>query len=255
MRGWVLLSLSLMLTGVWADDDEPLVPDRPNVTNTTFTLAPGKVELEGGYAYSSSGGEIGHSLGQLNIRAGVTRRIDAHVLVDSYNWLRDGSARAEGLGDLNIGCKWRFADKPSKPGWGRPGLALLVATDLPTGRSGIGNTTPQPSLTLAADLDLSSRLYLAANVGLAAPRTDGKRFGQLNVSVSPAWLFTDKLGAYAEVYAEIPANGGARACYLDGGLTYTVNSSFALDTIIGQGFNGARRGDFFIGLGGAWRSR
>lgn len=247
---WLLLGLLSSLPLSAADD--PISADRPNITNSTYTLAPRRLELEGGYTYSSSGGTTSHALGQLYVRVGVLSNLDAHVSLNSYTWTHAPGARTTGFEDLHLGGKWRFRDVPEKTGWRVPGMALLVGTTLPTGRSTVGNATPQPNATLAADLNLSDRLYLAANVGASLPKTSGKRYGTLNASVSPSWTFSPRLSAYTEVFGEF---GHGRSCYLDGGLVYNLSRDFQLDSIVGQGFNGAHGGDFFVGFGGTWRGR
>ena len=82
--------------------------------------------------------------GEVNV--GCAAEAQCHVAVPIAFDRPDGSARRTGLGDAELGVKYRFLDRPDD-GWS---AAVYPTLDLPTGRAdrGLGNGRPQVLLPL-----------------------------------------------------------------------------------------------------------
>jgi hypothetical protein len=227
----------------WAD---ALVTDRPDFTESAASVAPGRVQLEGGYTYSRLEGERSHTVGELLARFGAVDRLEFRLGINSLVFRSEpdsGDAAASqnrsvrGLEDLTVGLKVEvFRPSPSKPGL--PQLGILAGTSLPTGRSDVGANRIQPGALLAAGWDLTDWLTAGMNVGYAYPQDDDGRFDELSGSVALGFGLTQRLGAFEN--------------NADAGITYLLSPGFQLDARVGIGLGGPRP-NFFVGAGAAWR--
>jgi hypothetical protein len=68
--------------------------------------------------------------------------------------------------------------------------------------------------------------------------------------LSYGYSITDKLGAYAELYGNIPEDSRSNhSC--DAGLTYLIKNNLQVDTTIGTGFTGNQ--DLLLSAGVSYR--
>ena len=151
-----------------AEEPARIQADRPGVSNSTSTVPPGALQIEGGVDYSRSrvsGGpdERQFVLGAM-LRAGLTDRLE--VRLDGAPLVRlRGAENDTGFGDPTLGVKYRFLDSPEGSWW--PSLGLLPFVKLPVARSPIGSERVDFGVTALASVDLTWQLGLDANVGLA----------------------------------------------------------------------------------------
>src|SRR3954454_10666802 len=69
---------------------EPINPDRPDFTDGPLLVAPGHLQIEGGYTYARAGSEKGRSLGELLLRYAFDDRWEARLGLNSYDWIDSG---------------------------------------------------------------------------------------------------------------------------------------------------------------------
>ncbi len=242
----------------WAD---ALVTDRPDFTESPVSVAPGRVQLEGGYTYSSVQSEKSHTVGELLARIGAVDRLEFRFGINSlvFRSVRDsgdapatGPRSVRGLEDLTLGLKVEvLRPPPSKPGL--PRLGIIAGTSIPTGRSEVGANSVQPGALLAAGWDLTDWLAVGMNVGYAYPEDDEDRFDELSGSVALGFGLTRRLGAFAEWYGIYPLPSDRdNENNADAGFTYLLSPGFQLDARFGVGLGGPRP-NFFVGAGAAWR--
>ncbi|MCL7971660.1 MAG: hypothetical protein M8866_06160, partial [marine benthic group bacterium] len=55
----------------WAQEDDPMITDRPDFTESASTVAPGRFQFELGYTFTRSGSENRHNFGELLVRLGI----------------------------------------------------------------------------------------------------------------------------------------------------------------------------------------
>lgn len=231
----------------------PLVTDRPDATESAETVGPGMVQLEAGYTFSRVERTDSHSLGEVLVRVGVSDAFELRAGFNSYEWARGPALSADGFSDTSVGIKWRLSEG-GPAGSGRPALALIAATSLPTGADDFSDDGAQPELILAAGLDLSERVGLGANVGWSHRRDPDldRRFSELIASLALGYGLSERWGAYAEYFGTYGLDGRADESFVNGGLTYLVSRDLQLDGRVGYGLNG-RDDDLFVGLGAAVR--
>ncbi len=240
----------VMAMGKAHAEDEALITDRPDFTESPQVVPPGRVQVEGGYTYSREGAAREHALGEVLVRVSVNRKMEMRIGVPSYLWQRDGG-RSSGIDDAFLGGKIALSSGGGK----KPATALLFGTSLPTGAKAVGSDAWQPEAVLAASWDLCPTTALSINLGAARPVEAGTRFSQLFGSLSVGHSLNAKWGTFAEAFGFNKADAtGKSAKYANGGVTYLINNDLQLDARFGIGLNNHAGGlDFFTGFGVARR--
>lgn len=226
--------------------EEPLVADRPDFTEGIETLSPGRVQLEEGYTFTREGGVRSHALGEALIRIGSGPRSELRIGLNSYVWQREEGQRDSGFEDASIGFKLRLRDGDG----GRPGVAVLGETTLPTGAAAFGSDRLEPKASLALSWDLAPRLSLGSNLGMGYPTgDDGDAYREGSGSLSLGYDASERVGAFLEVYGFVNGSGGGpNRSYVNAGATYLVDPDLRLDARAGVDMNGLSN-DYFIGAG------
>jgi hypothetical protein len=234
-------------------DPGPFVTDRPDFTESAFTVAKGYTQLEIGATSSRESGERGLAFGETLVRAGVASGVEVRVSPGSYLVEGTGSARVEGFEDAGVSMKLGVHEGPGTPGRIEPTLALLVGTSLPTGAQAFRGPRALPLVKLIAAWSLTDRLALGSNVNWASAEAAGTSGHTWSGSASFGYAFSGRVGGFAEYYA-IGDQLGAwqRRSYVDGGLTYLLREGFQVDLRFGVRADGPGDGSF-AGLGLARR--
>src|SRR5207245_1849288 len=107
---------------------EPLEPDRPDVTNGTHIVGVGLLQMEFGGLYTHVvAGQ--HNIGSpFTARVGITEWFEARVGTDGLLSQVDSGSRATGFGNVQLGAKLRLWADPG----GIPVLSILPTLNLPT---------------------------------------------------------------------------------------------------------------------------
>lgn len=227
--------LSFPLPG-FAQEEDPMVTDRPDFTESAVTVAPGRFQFELGYTFTRKGTEDRHDFGELLARLGILPWLEGRLGLNSLALVTAPSTESSGLQDMTVSFKALLFRKPAGSSAAVPQVALLVGTDLPTGNDGFGEGEMQPGAKLAFDFGLSERFGLASNVGWAYLVSDGSRFHQGVGSVTLGYAVSGPLSVYTEWYGFFPENraGGSRH-YVDGGVAWSLGPDTRIDWRIGAG--------------------
>ena len=245
---------------------EALVTDRPDFTESTETISPGRSQIEAGYTFTyDREGEDRmreHTAPELLLRVGVIANFEIRFGWEGYAWTDsqfEGKTRggrrvtradwSQGSHDLSFGFKYKLADQDGLI----PHFGIIGAITMPSGSPSVSSGDVDPEFLLLWAYDLTDSFSLAGNVGLAYSTDGGDRFFQTSGSISAAFSISDRAGAYVEYFGFYPNTERSDAAHtVNAGLTYLINNDFQIDCRIGVGLN-EEADDFFTGVGFAWR--
>lgn len=223
-----------------------LEADRPDFTESTETVAPGFIQAEAGYTFSSEEGSTSHSIGELLIRVPAGSRAEARIEFNSYSIEHVAGLVRRGFEDIEVGAKIKLIEHEERSAL--PNVSVLVISTLPTGHSDIGSSVMQPGGKLALGWQLSERLSLESNANYSYASENGTRFSQWSGSASLGVEITPRLGSFIEWFGINPvALGAGRADYVNVGAGMGFGSSLKLDARVGTNTRSAR--DYFAGFG------
>src|SRR6185436_11322152 len=159
-----------------AQTGDPLISDRPDFTESTGTIAPGRFQIEGGITSQEIGEEDSLSVGELLVRYGLGENLEARLGVGSWTRIEVPGDQLEGFEDPTVQMKVRLTPPVSDRPPGFPAVALLVGTSVPVGSEELTADEWEPEAVLAFDWILTDMLTLGANLGVAFPTADGEQF-------------------------------------------------------------------------------
>ena len=230
-----------------------LNPDRPDVTESPFTIDAGHLQVEMDLAnYTRDAGDGRHAawgVAPFNLRLGVRENLELGLFVVPY--LREtvqpsggASETHAGFGDVTLRAKVNFRGNDGDG----TALGLIADLKLPTATAGLGNGAVEGTILLPVSLDLGGGWDLGAMTGVGLRRSDtGGRSGTWINSVTAGHGLTRDLAGYCEVATETAA--GAPVATFDVGLTLKLNANTQLD--VGAQFGLSRAADdtlVFTGL-------
>ncbi len=235
-------------------DPDPLITDRPDFTESPFTVAPGRVQLEMGFTYARDGSGAGRTESfeapEALFRIGLADRWELRIEAPNFAWTDDDSGDDSGATDFGVGCKFALTAQDGAV----PAMAVLATLSFPTGDDAFTQDALVPEFRWAWTYDLPEGWSLAGNLGLALPEDEqDDLYTEFLASVSLGIPLADRWGAYLEYFGFYPAGGATGAeNYADAGVTFLLTDDVQLDARVGMGLNG-RAEDFFCGAGVAIR--
>jgi hypothetical protein len=231
-----------------APDLRDLTTDRPDVTESPYTVDAGHIQIEStlfGYTRSRSdaAGVVTDSfeIATTNLRIGLTENLEVDVVWQPYGIAdrRGEGGAARGIGSVDLRAKLNLwgNDGPAKPG--DTALALLPYVTLPTdGDNGIGESEVAFGLIVPLAIELGGGFGLGLNAAanFTRPANDPTYDAAVLTSASLAYEWTGRLGTYAEVVWEFSRAGPeGDVVTLDTGLTYAISENWQLDAGINIG--------------------
>jgi hypothetical protein len=159
----------------------PMTTDRPDSTESPFTVEPGRVQLEMDLVRQSRDSTGGFStrateLAPFNLRLGVTRDVELGVVLNPRQWERESAPgvpvfRRRGVGDLVLRAKRNW--------WGNDGgfsaLGTIFDLKLPTASHGLGNGHVEGEIMLPVAFAPGGNWHAGFMTSLAAAH-DGNHY-------------------------------------------------------------------------------
>ena len=235
------IALLLCSTVLAAAAEREMSTDRPDKTESPYTVPKGMVQLESDLAaltYDKHNAESATleswTFGSLNAKFGLAENVDIQVVFDGYlnEQVKDRttgtSLRRDGVGDLTTRLKINL--------WGNDGgttaLALMPFVKAPTASHGLGNDEVEGGLIipLAVELPGGWGMGVMTEFDVTASEDGGGHHAEFVNSVTFGHDLTERLGFYAEFWSLISAQDGpAWQGTVDVGLTFALNDSIQLD--------------------------
>ena len=232
---------------------EPLVTDRPDFTESSVTVAPGRFQFELGYTFSQKGEEDEHDFGELLVRLGILPWLEGRFAFNSFVLLRQPGEDGDGINDFTVAMKARLLSPDDGASRAVPHVALLLGAELPIGGDDIGTDVVVPGVKLAAAWKLGRRASLSSNVGWARPSDDQGRYGVGLASLALGYSLSEPLGAFVEWYGLFPGErDGGSEHYVNGGLALLLSPNAQVDWRIGAGLQDPDP-NWFTGAGFSFR--
>jgi len=229
--------------------EDPISTDRPDFTESTDVMAPGRWQIEAGWqserAQADGQTSRTHTTPAL-LRLGVGHALEMRLETDGFVRSRStdtssgATQRERGFSDLSLGMKWRMREGDEAQG--TPAIAWLAHVDVDSGSHAFRGQGVRPSLRVVAEWELLQDFSVGVMPGLLFDKDDeSRRFTSglvavtLGKALSPAWH------AFAELAGE---DLGARPHreplqFFDMGVTYLVTESLQLDASVTRGLTPA----------------
>lgn len=242
--------LSLALAAPAAHAARELTSDRPDTTESPYTVEPGRWQLETSlveYLHDHSNVErlpitvTGWAVAPMNFRVGLTTNTEVQFVVEP--WLsehqhdrRSGSrGRVEDVGDVTVRYKWNLWGNDE----GDSALAVMPFVKVPLSAGNAGNDHFEGGLIVPFGASLPGGWGFGAMTEVDFVRNED------NTGYETLWLNTmtvshdiaGDLGGFLELAVEV--GPGAPAHTFNAGLTYGVNDDLQLDLGVNVGLNRA----------------
>jgi hypothetical protein len=231
----------------------PIDTDRPDFTDGTHSMAPGRLQFESGYTYQQARGvDAGHthSLPEALLRIGLWSHVELRVGENYLVQRADGPSApsVRGFDDLYVGTKVSVTEANGAI----PALSFEVKTNIPTGGDAISAHRWLPGAAILFGWETAGPW--SAGIELFATRTADDH-AQAVGSLSVQYQAGPSVQPYVEVYTVRPigaGTGAASAQYINSGVLVLLSNNVQVDARIGAGLNhDADR--YFFGFGFAIR--
>ncbi len=231
-----------------------LQSDRPDVTESPYTVDAGHAQLEMDFANLAINREDGTrtvawGVAPFNLRLGLTPSVELGLFLEPFRQVTatapgDARATASGMGDFTLRAKWNFSGNDGGPAFG-----LITDLKLPTAARSLGDDAVEETVLLPVDLEFGG-WDLGAMTGVDFRR--GIRTGRRGVwinSITTGHALAGSLAGYVELASQ--TGEGAQVATFDTGLTYKLDANTQLD--IGAQFGLSRGADDLLIFSGLTR--
>jgi hypothetical protein len=201
-----------------------------------------QVETEIGSYSLGHGDDRSWSAAQTDIRYGLAPGWDTEVIVSPLVGQDSGGDSESGFGDTTIRVRHTFTGQDGNG----PAFALIGFVTLPTGTNGQSDGGVEGGLIATGTFSLSDKDGVTYTAGAAQIRDDGEYTSDVFGGVNLTHQFTDKLAAYAELFAD--HSEGETAGTFDIGGTFLADEHTQWDAGVDLGItDAADHARFFVG--------
>ena len=226
-----------------------LTTDRPDLTESPITVDAGHFQIEADIAnyrydrYKNDGNDTrskAWNIAPVNLKAGLTNNTDLQIIIDNYvkqtesDKVAGTRERNDGFGDITMRLKHNFIGNDG----GNFALGIMPFVKFPTNQNNLGNDDVEGGVIVPFSFDFGSGYGLGMMTEVDVLKDgDGSGYHPSFVnSASFAVEYTEKLGAYYEIFTEKGTDTGDRwVVSLDTGLTYALTNNLQLDAGINVG--------------------
>jgi hypothetical protein len=216
--------------------DYPMSTDRPDTTESPFTVKRGHWQFEWEtLSVSFDGGQQSEDWGSVNIKYGLSLHTDIQFVTPAWH-AGDGE---DGWTDMELRFKWNLTGRETFDGEqsNHPiAVALMPYLKLPTASHDLGNGHLEGGLIIPFAFT-KTPLSCMVQADLIRNEADTGYTGAFTFSATYGFELSEQLSAFTEVVATLPLDGAAET-YLNGGLVYAISPDWCLDAGLNVGLNG-----------------
>lgn len=242
---------------------QEIITDRPDKTESVETVGKNKFQIETGIEYSflkingfdETGVPAEFKLKAITapttlLRFGAAKNIELRFGFDFDRESITGSNDVEyySTGSLSLNAPTLGAKVEVGKGKGIiPDFSVIGAVKIPN----VGSELKQvkhfvPELVLTFSNEINNKFGLGYNLGVEW--SDDMSEKEFFYSASLAMEISPRVGAFAEIYGNIPASTDASNQNIDGGFTYLIKNNLQVDIYGGLGLSEDSY-DFILGTG------
>lgn len=231
-----------------------LATDRPDATESPFTVDAGRVQGEMDFANLTRNRLDGvrttaWEVAPFNLRLGLTQKVELGVFVTA--WQRETerprfgpSDQRSGFGDMTLRGKLNLGGNDGGPwAWG-----VIADLKLPTASSGFSKGKCEGALTLPVAFELGGGWGGGAMTFVELRYTGGGQYRAVwGNTLTVGHDITEKLGGFGELTSS--TGDGAHVATFNAGLTYSLGRDVQLDGGVNVGLSrNAPDVQFFAGI-------
>ena len=216
-----------------------LSPDRPDKTESPYTVDAGHFQIEmdfANYTFDSTDGTTVHAwnLAPINVKVGLLPSVDAQFIFDGYENVRTkdsatgAATRQSGAGDFTTRLKINLWGNDG----GRTAFALLPFVKIPTSTAHLGNNAVEGGIIFPFAVSLPKEFALGLETGASflQNENDSNLHAEFINSVTVGHNLIGQLDGYVEFYSSVSTGRGAGwTGSVDAGLCYAINKNVQLD--------------------------
>ncbi len=213
-----------------------LSADRPDVTESAYTVDAGHVQLEMSfvdYVYDDEDGTRAHALtvAPFNLKLGLLNNMDIQLVVDPYLYgeIENGATETiDGFGDMQLRLKINLWGNDS----GNTALAVMPFIQFPTGSDDISSDHVEGGIIFpfAANLPAGFTLGLMAEFDFVYDDEDDDYDTEFVQTAAVGHDIVGDLAGYVEYIGIAPLDGdGDYQALIGSGLTYGLSENAQLD--------------------------
>ena len=228
---------------------EPIITDRPDLTESPNAVPFKSVQIETGMSFSRTN-QINGVIDDISyngtlLRIGAARNFEVRIGASFDQVRTDFSESSEekvaGISPLDIGFKSQINEGEGVV----PTVGILGNLTLPTGPFNESYVVPQMMVSLGHDLH--ETVSLGYNFGMSWPVDvpNVELFYSLALGLAPH----ERFGFFAEIYGDVLIKGHEEGYFAyDGGITFLIRPHMQLDLSAGGKIDGSIP-DWFVSLG------
>lgn len=260
----ILLGMAVALSplagarGYGAEGLREMTTDRPDATESPFTVNPGHVQLEMDFVNFGRDREAGDEVEEweaapFNLRFGVSESFEVGVFVTPFRSVAETPAtgarvRSEGLGGPVLRAKWNFIGNDG----GEVALGLLADVKVPIGERAVSNREWEGAVMLPVAFEIGGGWEGAAMTGMEVVYSDAGEHGVVwSNTITAGRAIAEKLGMFVELTSS--TGDGTHVATGNVGFTFRVHENLQYDAGVNLGLTeAATDAQAFVGMARRW---
>lgn len=252
---WVALA---GVSGRAAEGLREMTTDRPDATESPFTVNPGHVQLEMDIVNFGRERESGDEVEEweaapFNLRFGITENFELGIFLVPFRSVTEELAtgqrvRSEGWGDPVLRAKWNFFGNDE----GDVALGLIADVKLPVGDREVSNREWEGAVMLPVAFEIGGGWEGAAMTGVEIVYSDAAEHRAVwSNTITAGRAIAERLGMFVELTSS--TGDGAHVATGNVGFTFRVRENLQYDAGVNLGLTDAATDTLvFVGLARRW---